>query len=36
LERIGAMVEWRWSLKEGEVKEDKDDKERSEDGLRES
>jgi len=33
LERIGAMMEWRWSLEgENEKEESKDDKKRSEDG----
>jgi len=44
LERIGAMVEWRWGLKKGlwsnrkksEDEEDKDEEERSKDSPRES
>ena len=36
LERIGAIVEWKWSSKEGEVEKDRDDEERSKDGPRES
>jgi len=36
LERIGAIVEWRWDSKESKVKEDRDDKEGSKNGSRES
>jgi len=36
LERIGAIVEWRWDSKESKVKEDRDDKEGSKNGPRES
>ena len=37
LERIGAMIEWRWSLEEENGKEEsRDEEEGSEDGPRES
>ena len=36
LERIGAVMEWRWGSKEGEVKEDEDDNKGSENSPRES
>jgi len=36
LERIGAMMEWRWSSEEESRKENRDEEEGSEDGPRES
>jgi len=37
LAKIGAMMEWRWCLEgENKKKENRDNKGRSEDGLRES
>jgi len=36
LERIGAVMKWRWNSKESEIKEDRDDEEGSENGSRES
>jgi len=36
LERIGAMMEWRWGLEEKSRKENRDEEEGSEDGPEES
>jgi len=36
LERIGALMEWRWGSEEESGKENRDEEEESEDGPRES